>query len=143
MSNENRLVRLHLVAPFHIDPVPDKSVLGRFEKALRSVGATGSISVRARMITAVAPTKFKTISGLPVSLVGLHGKDDLLVLGPTWALERLSRGESPEPLKAVGRKDWLWTAQNMVQTELDCLSHLPGLLRRAKSVQPSAEITDV
>lgn len=91
------LVQLFLVKPFDLDPVPDKSLQGRLDRVLRSVGANGTIAVRARMITAISNTKFKTVDGNPVSLVGLHGKDELLVRGPTWAVERLGRGETPDP----------------------------------------------
>ena len=90
------LVQLFLVKPFDLDPVPDKSLQGRLDRVLRSVGANGTIAVRARMITAISNTKFKTVDGDPVSLVGLHGKDELLVRGPTWAIENLGRGESPD-----------------------------------------------
>lgn len=91
------LVQLFLVKPLDLDPVPDKSLQGRLDRVLRSVGANGTIAVRARMITAISNTKFKTVDGEPVSLVGLHGKDELLIRGPTWAIECLGRGETPNP----------------------------------------------
>jgi len=107
------LVQLFLVKPVDLDPVPDKSLQGRLDRVLRSVGADGTIAVRARMITAISNTKFKTTDGEPVSLVGLHGKDELLVRGPTWAIERLGRGESPDPDECPA---WLKrTAQEVAQ----------------------------
>lgn len=51
--------------------------------------------VRSRMITIISSTHFKTLGGSPVSLVGLHGKDEVLVVGPTWALQRLATGDIP------------------------------------------------
>ncbi len=96
MTYSDKLVTLHLISPFNVEPTPDKSLLGRLDRVLRSVGAGERIAVRSRMITAVASTKFKTKSGHPVSLVGLHGKDELLVVGPTWAIERLAAGRQPD-----------------------------------------------
>lgn len=131
-------VRLHLVGLHQLEPSLDKDLMGRFQKALRSVGAAGSVAVRSRMITAVASTKFRTLSGLPVSLVGLHGKDDLLVLGPTWALERLGSGEVPPEPATTEHSDWLVTSRDTVRTEMMCLELLPGLLELV-AAQPSVD----
>lgn len=92
----DRLVHLHMVDPFNIDPPPDQSVQGRLARMLKSVGSKGTLAVRARMITSVSNTKFKTIDGKPISMVGLHGKDEVLAVGPTWAIERLGDGDVPE-----------------------------------------------
>jgi hypothetical protein len=113
------LVQLFLVKPFDLDPVPDQSLQGRLDRVLRSVGANGRIAVRARMITAISNTKFKTVDGDPVSLVGLHGKDELLAQGPTWAIERLGRGETPDPDKC---KSWLEQKAKEVAKERGSLS---------------------
>jgi hypothetical protein len=117
----------------------DKELVGRFQKALRAVGAAGSVAVRPRMITAVAGTKFKTLSGLPVSLVGLHGKDDLLVLGPAWAIERLGSGQVPPVPAAAEHADWLLKCRELVATEIECLTLLPQLL---ELVPPSLKPVD-
>ena len=93
--SHDQLVTLHLPSPFELHPMPDSRLEGRLNNVLRSVGAKKSISVRARMITAVADTKFKTEKGDPVSLVGLHGKDEILAIGPDWAIRRLAEGERP------------------------------------------------
>lgn len=121
-------VRLHLVAIHQLQPVPSNDLMGRFQKALRSVGAAGSVAVRSRMITAIASTRFQTLSGLPVSLVGLHGKDDVLVDGPPWALERLGAGESPPGPVATEHGDWLLRSHDVVATEISVLKLLPKLL---------------
>lgn len=95
------LIQLHLISPAHVEPPPDVSN-SRFAKVLRSVGASSAVHVRPRMITVVADTKYKTRSGMPVTLVGLHGKDELLVVGPDWAILRLANGEAP---KTTGGRD--------------------------------------
>lgn len=92
----DRLVHLQLIDLFNITPAPDKSVQGPLAKMLKSVGSKGKHAVRARMITAVSNTKFETLDGEPISLVGLHGKGEMLAVGPTWAIERLAEGETPE-----------------------------------------------
>ena len=95
LDMRNTMIELHLISPFHVEPTPDQSNLGRFDKAIRSVTNlqdTRSIYVRPTMITIISNTKFKTSSGLPISLVGLHGKDELLVTGPAWAILKLAQG---------------------------------------------------
>lgn len=119
------LVQLFLVKPFDLDPVPDKSLQGRLDRVLRSVGANGTIAVRARMITAISNTKFKTVDGDPVSLVGLHGKDELLVRGPTWAIERLGRGETPDQDEC---QSWLEQKAKEVAEERARLSQARAVL---------------
>lgn len=138
MNSPDKLVRLYLVAPIHVEPTPDKAVLGRFERILRGVGATGSIAVRARMITLVAGTKFKTVSGLPVSLVGLQGKDDLLVLGPAWALELLSTGKALETPENRRPMDILEDARTVVQDEIHFITLVPNLLASLQGSSSSA-----
>ena len=140
MNSPDKLVRLYLVAPIHVEPTPDKAVLGRFERILRGVGATGSIAVRARMITLIAGTKFKTVSGLPVSLVGLQGKDDLLVLGPPWALELLSAGKALKTPVDGGPRDFLLDARTVVQEEIDFVKQVPDFLA---SLQGSSSATQI
>ena len=137
MNSPDKLVRLHLVAPIHVEPTPDKAVLGRFERILRGVGATGSIAVRARMITLVAGTKFKTVSGLPVSLVGLQGKDDLLVLGPAWALEILSTGKELKTSENQGSRDQLEDACAVVQDEIHFIRLVPNFLASLQGSSPT------
>ena len=123
------LVRLHLVAAHHLDPTPTKGLGGRLDRVLRDVGSRDGISVRARMITAVASTKFATLNGLPVSLVGLHGKDELLVTGPRWALEKVANGQYPtgEPTNAQAKAPLA-----VVQDEITLLQQLPDLLSRVR-----------
>jgi hypothetical protein len=96
MADASELVQLNLIAPSHVEPVPDKGNFGRFDKVLRSVGSPRTVHVRPRMITVVSETKYVTKSGLPVSLIGLHGKDELLVVGPVWALLKLASGQRPK-----------------------------------------------
>lgn len=96
MADTSELVQLHLISPSHIEPLPDKTNFGRFDKILRSVGSPRTVYVRPRMITVVSGTKYSTRTGLPVSLVGLHGKDELLVVGPPWALLKLAAGVAPK-----------------------------------------------
>lgn len=63
----NNLVKLELMDIMNIDPMPDKAMQGRLTRVLKLVGAQGTISVRARMITTVSNTKFKTQDGLTQS----------------------------------------------------------------------------
>lgn len=83
------------------------------------------ISVRARMISLITSTKFKTTSGQPISLVGLHGKDEILVVGPTWAIARLATGEVP---KKVDTPPSIPDLCSRIETELLLLKNLPALL---------------
>lgn len=139
----DHLVKLHLVAPMSVEPTPDKSVFGRFDRVLRSVGAPREVMVRPRMITAVAETKYKTGDGLPVSVVGLHGKDELLVVGPVWALEDLANGRSTSDLKEVRSSlDVLIDVRQYVLEEIFWLARLPELLARASSGEPKAPPSD-
>lgn len=139
MSNDE-LVTLHLVVPMNIEPPPEKVVLGRFDKVLRSVGAPQVVKVRPRMITAVAQTKYKTRSGLPVSVVGLHGKDELLVVGPAWAIERLANGKtSPELTVPRSHLEVLEAARHFAIAEIYWLALLPDLLALCGATEPKAE----
>lgn len=92
----DRLVHLELIDLFNITPTPDKSIQGPLARMLKSVGSKGKYAVRARMITAVSNTKYKTLEGEPISLVGLHGKGEMLSVGPAWAIERLAEGMTPD-----------------------------------------------
>lgn len=92
----DRLVHLELIDLFNITPTPDKLFQGPLARMLKSVGSKGKYAVRARMITAVSKTKFKTLDGEPISLVGLHGKGEMLSIGPAWAIERLAEGMLPD-----------------------------------------------
>lgn len=91
----DRLVHLEMVDLFNITPPPDKAVQGALAKTLKIVGSKGKHAVRARMITSVSNTKFTTLDGDPISLVGLHGKGEILAMGPAWAIERLAEGTTP------------------------------------------------
>lgn len=85
------------------------------------------------MITAVASTKYKTHSGLPVTLVGLHGKDELLVVGPVWAVLKLANGEIPkqQPMPDGGKE--IDKAIKFAIGEMFWLQRLEILLAIAKS----------
>ncbi|HDZ9144719.1 TPA: hypothetical protein RUY87_002653 [Vibrio cholerae] len=76
-------VTLYLVdvLDFDHEKIPDSQHLngGRFAKSAISAGCSGKIMVRARMITAISNTKFRTKEGAPISLVSLHGKEALLI----------------------------------------------------------------
>lgn len=122
----DNLVRLRLVSPFDLDPPPDRGLQGRLDRVLKSVGAKTHLSVRARMITAISNTKFKTLAGEPVSLVGLHGKDELLVLGPDWAIENLGRGDEPNPTEV---DSFIAEQKRTLEQQLE----LVGLLREVTS----------
>lgn len=92
-ASVNGMVKLELVDPFDLEPMLDKALQGRLAKVLKDAGSQGRISVRSRMITSVASTKYSTLDGHPVSLVGVHGKDEILVRGPSWAIEMLADGQ--------------------------------------------------
>ena len=102
-NSRDRLVHLELIDLFNITPAPDKSIHGPLARMLKSVGSKGKYAVRARMITAVSNTKFKTLEGEPISLVGLHGKGEVLSIGPAWAIERLAEGLTPDFAKIVSQ----------------------------------------
>ncbi|MBX3669986.1 MAG: hypothetical protein KF778_16415 [Rhodocyclaceae bacterium] len=127
------LIQLHLVSPAFVEPTPDKTT-GRFGAVLRSVGASKSVYVRPRMITAVASTKYKTRSGLPVTLVGLHGKDELLVVGPDWAILKLASGEAPKALPGPDIAGAFDKALQFVLEEMFWLQRLEMLLTIAQSL---------
>lgn len=110
----NNLVKLELVDIMDIDPMPDKAMQGRLARMLKQVGAQGNIAVRARMITSVSNTKFKNRDGHPISLVGLHGKDELLVRGPAWAIEEIGRGRTPDTEQYISQL----SARKALLTEL-------------------------
>lgn len=128
MAETSELVQLNLISPSYVEPVPDKGNFGRFDKVLRSVGSPRTVQVRPRMITVVAETKYVTKSGFPVSLIGLHGKDELLVVGPVWALLKLAAGhkpkESPPDNARVGYEQALQT----IVEEVFWLLRVPMLL---------------
>lgn len=130
------LVQLHLISPSHVEPPPDKTHFGRFDKVLRSVGSPRTVFVRPRMITIVAQTRFVTSSGLPVSLVGLHGKDELLVVGPPWALERLAAGRAPQAGTPDDTRTLYAEAMRTVLEEAFWLCRLEGLLALARGAAP-------
>lgn len=130
----NELIQLHLISPAYVDPTPD-TTSGRFGTVLRSVGATTSVYVRPRMITAVAGTKYKTRSGLPVTLVGLHGKDELLVVGPDWAILKLASGDVPKTKPAPDSASVFDEAIQFVLEEMFWLQKLEVLLSIAQSDQ--------
>ena len=132
------LVQIYLVEPIDIDPVPDKAFTnGRFAKLLTGIGAKGRALVRARMITIVAETKFRTTTGLPISLIGLHGKDEVLVLGPVWALERLAAGES---VRAGEQR--LAEATRVVASEIESLRQCASYVNQVLCGDDSREATD-
>jgi hypothetical protein len=87
------------------------------------------------MITIISNTHFKTVGGLPVSLVGLQGKDEVLVVGPKWALARLADGDVP---KKKGIYDGSGTKAHKVKSfaveELYWFTRLPELVAAAKGV---------
>ena len=118
------LVGIYVVAIQHLDPSPPTALSGRFVKVLQNAKAKGRIAVRARMITAVAQTQYQTRNGLPVSLIGLHGKDELLVVGPAWALERIGAGEYPSTKNQTAVIDNI----TLVKDEIAMLEKLPALL---------------
>lgn len=133
LDMRNTMIELHLISPFHVEPTPDQSNLGRFEKAIRSVTNlqdTRSIYVRPTMITIISNTKFKTSSGLPISLVGLHGKDELLVTGPAWAILKLAQGESVPASEGMRSFEAYENAAHYVIEEIFWLSRLDLMLSK-------------
>lgn len=88
----DHLVQLQLADLLNTTPPPERSVQGQMARTLKNVGSKKRFAVRARMITLVSDTKYKTLEGWPISLVGLHGKAEILALGPAWAIERLGEG---------------------------------------------------
>jgi len=88
----DHLVQLQLVDLMNTTPPPERSVQGQIARTLKNVGSNKRFAVRARMITLVSDTKYKTFEDWPISLVGLHGKGEILALGPAWAIERLGEG---------------------------------------------------
>ena len=138
----NELIQLHLISPAYVDPTPDKTS-GRFGTVLRSVGAATSVYVRPRMITAVANTKYMTRSGLPVTLVGLHGKDELLVVGPDWAILKLANGEAPKSNPHLDTASQFDHAIQFVLEEMFWLQRLEVLLSIAQPEQKAgSEFSD-
>jgi hypothetical protein len=125
----DRLVHLELIDPFNITPIPDKSIQGQLARMLKSVGSKGKYAVRARMITAVSNTKYKTLEGDPISLVGLHGKGEMLSKGPAWAIERLAEGVTPDFDERVSE----------LQGELE---RYRGLAEKARLLDDPGELPD-
>jgi|GEM_PF-6889574 len=101
-GNSNRfgdtMVRIEIATKdkFDMATLPDQKNPGRLQAMLKSVGSSQVITIRSRMITAVADTKYRTKDGHPISLIGVHGKDELLVVGPTWVFERYAKGVEPD-----------------------------------------------
>lgn len=122
------LIGIYVIAMQHLDPSPTTALSGRFVKVLQDAKAKGRIAVRARMITAVAQTQYQTRNGLPVSLIGLHGKDELLVVGPAWALERIGAGDYPSMKNQTAVIDKI----SLVKDEIAMLEKLPELLGVAR-----------
>lgn len=120
------------VLDFDHNEIPDSEHLngGRFAKSAISAGCSGKIMVRARMITAISNTKFRTKEGAPISLVSLHGKDDVLVLGPPEAIERIACGEEPEPYTHAGYVSKVQNAIDVTQLEISYISQLPDLINK-------------
>lgn len=131
MATDAGLVKLHLISPSHVQPLPDKENFGRFDKVLRSVGSPRTVHVRPRMITVVSDTKYRTTSGFPVSLIGLHGKDELLVVGPDWALLRLAAGNTPKNDVYDNAQTQYRNALRSIVEEAFWLCRVPGLLALA------------
>ncbi|MEK0276881.1 hypothetical protein WM009_21715, partial [Vibrio vulnificus] len=127
-------VTLYLVdvLDFDHEKIPDSQHLngGRFAKSAISAGCSGKIMVRARMITAISNTKFRTKEGAPISLVSLHGKDDVLVLGPPEAIERIASGEEPEPYTHAGYVSKVQNAIDVTRLEIVYISQLSTLINQ-------------
>ncbi|WP_427914831.1 hypothetical protein ACPWT1_07940 [Ramlibacter sp. MMS24-I3-19] len=88
------------------------------------------------MITAVAETKFRTRTGLPVSVVGLHGKDELLVVGPAWALRELANGRATHDLRPVQSEfDVLEDVKQHTLEEVLWLARVPQLVAQVQEMQ--------
>lgn len=84
-------------------------------------------------MTAVAETKFRTRGGLPVSVVGLHGKDELLVVGPAWALRELANGRPTHDLKPVKSEfDVLEDVKQHTLEEVLWLARIPELIAQVQ-----------
>ena len=114
---------------YDLDIMPENEHLsgGRFAKSAVSAGCSGKIMVRSRMITAISDTKYRTKSGAPITLVSLHGKDDVLVLGPAEAIERIANGEIPEPYTHSGYIDKVKQAIKITAIEITYIKQLPNL----------------
>lgn len=101
---------------------------------LKGVGADGDVLIRPRMITIISSTHFKTVGGLPVSLVGLHGKDEVLVVGPKWALARLADGNIPKKGDYQGDGAKAHKVKSFAVEQLFWFSRLPELVASARGV---------
>lgn len=134
-QNDHRaenLVSLPLASHISLDPIPDRKLFGKFTNLLKSVGTDGDLLIRPKMISIISSTHFKTVSGLPVSLVGLQGKEDVLVVGPKWALARLAQGDLPKngDYAAVGTT--VNKAKSFAAEQLYWFTRLPELVAAAK-----------
>lgn len=128
----NEFLKLHLIEHLDFDPIPELDIqAGRFVKNAKDAGCPGQFSVRKRMITAIAETKFKTIDGAPVSLIGLHGKDDMLVAGPAYAIERLASGEELPELNSAAENKSIKAAQELAKSEISYLNSLEEVMSLA------------
>lgn len=125
------LVSIPLASQISLDPIPDRKLFGRFTNLLRGVGADGDVLIRPRMITIISSTHFKTIGGLPVSLVGLHGKDEVLVVGPKWALARLADGYVPRKGDYPGNGAKAHKVKSFAIEQLYWFTRLPELIAAA------------
>lgn len=130
----SEFLSLYLVETMDLEPVPEEGHLnGRFIKSAIAAGCKGRVSIRSRMITGIASTKYKTTDGAPMSLITLHGKDDMLVLGPDWAIEKLASGE-PEPVTIDSHERYLRKVGEAIESaecEAAYLAQIPALLRTA------------
>jgi hypothetical protein len=131
---ETSLVSLPLASQISLDPIPDRKLFGRFTNLLKGVGADGDVLIRPRMITIISSTHFKTIGGLPVSLVGLHGKDEVLVVGPKWALARLADGDVPKKGDYEGSGTKAHKVKSFAVEQLYWFTRLPELVAVARGV---------
>lgn len=130
-NSANSLVSLPLASQISLDPIPDRKLFGRFTNLLKGVGADGDVLIRPRMITIISSTHFKTIGGLPVSLVGLHGKDEVLVVGPKWALARLAAGDLPKDTDLVEAEASVPRIKSYAVEQLYWFTRLPELVSAA------------
>lgn len=128
------LVSLPIASQLNIDPIPDRKLFGRFSNLLKSVGATEDVFVRSRMITIISSTHFKTLGGSPVSLVGLHGKDEVLVVGPTWALHRLATGDVPKRSGTTSAEQAISIAKSFSAEQLFWFTRIYELVAAARGV---------
>jgi hypothetical protein len=133
-KHETSLVSLPIASPISLDPIPDRKLLGRFTNLLKGVGADGDVLIRPRMITIISNTHFKTVGGLPVSLVGLQGKDEVLVVGPKWALARLADGDVPKKGGYDGSGTKAHKVKSFAVEQLYWFTRLPELVAAAKGV---------